>query len=653
MASHPTDASKTTTSVGFFKKLFTREFLLGDRYSEENVRHTKVNKRIGLAVFSSDALSSVAYATQSMMDTISIASPGLLFAGALYGAYAWSWPIALGITVLLVILMASYSQTIRAYPTGGGAYLVARDNLNENFSQVAGASLLLDYVLTVAVSVSAGVSALTSAFPVLESHRILWAGIVILLVGWANLRGTKESGLLFSFPTYGFLISIFSLIGIGFYQVWAHPAVEGAVVTASSGSNMGGTTTLAAIWIFARAYAAGCTALTGVEAISDGIPNFKAPAEVNAVITLRWMVFLLASMFLGITYLAVHFQLSHSANTTETLLSMLVRKILAVDQTHWWNQIYYYVVQGFTMAILFLAANTAYADFPRLASLLARDKYLPKQLMQQGQRLVFSNGILVLSALAFILVYLFNAKEHALLDLYAFGVFLGFSISQTSMTLKWWRSREAGWKSKLVLNALGAITTTGVLIIITLTKFTHGIWAVMLAITGCMYLFRSISSHYAKVKTRLNESTLGPALHQENIVFVLVSGMHRGVLSSLNYAKKISETGKIEALMVNLINEKGESSSDFIQLHERWWEIGAGIKFTEIQNHQRQIIEPLLSKIINTRNTTPEATVTVVIPEYITGFWENILHNQTALMLKFRLLKEPNIIVISIPYHID
>jgi amino acid transporter len=635
--------------MGNFKNL-----LLGKRYSDDNTHQTKVSNRVGLAVFSSDALSSVAYATQSIMDTISLAGPAAGLSGALLlGAFAWSWYAALGIVGLLIILLVSYNQTIRAYPSGGGAYLVARDNLGVGFSQTAGASLLVDYILTVAVSVSAGVSALTSAFPALDPHRVLYASLVIIFVAYVNLIGVRESGLFFSIPTYGFVISILSLVAIGGYRVWSGNPYAAEDTSARIIPEFNQFTGFAAIWLFARAYAAGCTALTGIEAISDGIQNFKPPAAENAVKTMRMMTLLLGGMFLGITYLANHFHLSHHPNDPETLLSALTKRILFVPGATSLVYYYYLVVQGFTMAILFLAANTAYADFPRLAALLAKDKYLPRQFSQQGHRLVFSNGIIILSVIAFLLVWMFDAREHRLLDLYAFGVFVGFCISQGAMVVRWWRLKGSYWQLKLTLNALGFSAASLVLLIILATKFTHGVWAVAILIFGLVQVFRLIYQHYEKTAHQLLHSTGGLLLHRKNRVIILVSGIHSGVVSALNYAKTIAPHDQIEALTVDLIDENGRHNSEVEKLKDDWHRYSEGIPLVTIENRYRQIIGPIIEAIKNMRETEPECTLTVIIPEFVTqGYLEKILHNQTAFRIKLKLLAEPQVIVVSIPYHL-
>ncbi len=632
-----------------------KNLLLGKRYSDDNTRQTKVGKPVGLAVFSSDALSSVAYATQSIMDTIAVAGPTVGLSGALLlGAFAWSWYAALGIVLLLIILLVSYNQTIRAYPSGGGAYLVARDNLGENFSQTAGASLLVDYILTVAVSVSAGVSALTSAFPLLDPYRIFIASLVILFVAYINLIGVKESGLFFAVPTYCFVLGIFSLLAIGAYRV-----LSGAPVVAPDSlvrvvPSLDQFTGIAAVWLFARAYAAGCTALTGIEAISDGIQNFKPPAAENAVKTMRMMTLLLASMFLGITYLANHYQLTHHPQDTETLLSALTKRIISlVPGSSGLSYFYYLLIQGLTMAILFLAANTAYADFPRLSAMLAKDKYLPRQFSQQGHRLVFSNGILILSFLAIILVYLFNAREHYLLDLYAFGVFLGFCISQGAMVVRWRRIQGPYWKVKLVLNSLGFIATSLVLLVILFTKFINGVWAVIILIFGLLLLFRGIRSHYVEIEEKLSASTQGYDLHRKHRVIILVSGMHVGVVSALNYAKTIAPHDQIEAFTVDLIDENGRHNPDIETLKDNWFKYGEGIKLHSIEDRYRQIVTPIINSIKKMTEAEPECTITVIIPEFVThGFFDKLLHNQTAFFIKLKLLSLRQVIIVSVPYHL-
>ncbi|HJV49725.1 MAG TPA: APC family permease [Holophagaceae bacterium] len=621
-----------------------RTLLLGRRLASEESHETKISNPIALAVFSSDALSSVAYATQEIMAPLTAAV-------AIYGAgvLGWSWWVALGIVGLLLILNVSYRQTIHAYPSGGGAYLVAKDNLGEVAAQTAGASLLIDYILTVAVSVSAGVSAIVSAFPGLEAHRIFLAEGLIAFIALMNLRGVKESGAVFSVPTYGFVICIMGLLFKGLWNV----ATGQAVAVHTAPVHMEGTSKLAALWLLARAYSAGCTALTGVEAISNGVTAFKDPVSRNASKTMTSMVVILGLMFLGITYLANHYGLTYHPDSAETLLSQLTRLILGGAE-HGLAKATYLVTTGFTMAILVLAANTAYADFPRLAALHARDGFLPRQFTSQGDRLVFSNGIFILSLAAGFLVLLFGAKEDHLLPLYAVGVFLGFTISQTGMVLRWFRLKGKGWQAKALVNGLGAATTSVVMLVIAITRFAHGAWIVIVLVPLMVVTFFNIHRHYIRVKSILAASRvdfLGP---RRNRVVVLVSGIHAGVVQALNYAKVIASHGEVEALTIDFPDERGRDSAALEKLRSDWPRYCEGIPLRSIRSPYRKIVEPIVNELDRMRKAEPEFTTTVILPEFVTGhWWANLLHNQTAWRIKGTLLLKPKTIVISIPYHVE
>jgi amino acid transporter len=622
-----------------------RTLLLGRRLTNEESHETKISNPIALAVFSSDALSSVAYGTQEIMAPLT-ASVAMLGAGVL----GWSWWVALGIVALLLILNVSYRQTIHAYPSGGGAYLVAKDNLGEVAAQTAGASLLIDYILTVAVSVSAGVSAIVSAFPGLETHRILLAEGIIAFIALMNLRGVKESGLVFSLPTYGFVICIVGLLLKGF---WSVITGHGPVANHGTAVHLEGTSRLAAVWLLARAYSAGCTALTGVEAISNGVTAFKDPVSRNASKTMTWMVLILGTMFLGITYLTNHFGLTYHSDSPETLLSQLTRVILGGAE-HGFAKVVYLTTTGFTMAILALAANTAYADFPRLAALHARDGFLPRQFTSQGDRLVFSNGIFMLSLAAGTLVMLFGGKEDHLLPLYAVGVFLGFTISQTGMVRRWFRLRGKAWQLKALINGLGAVTTIIVMLVIAVTRFAHGAWIVILLVPLMVLTFFNIHRHYIRIKSILAASRVDFIGPRRNRVVVLVSGIHAGVVQALNYAKVIADHGEVEALTVDFADEHGRDSAALERLRSDWPRYSEGIPLRAIRSPYRKIVEPIVNELDRMRRAEPEYTLTVILPEFVTGqWWTGLLHNQTAWRIKGTLLLKPKTIVISIPYHVE
>ncbi len=622
-----------------------RTLLLGRRLASEESHETRISNPIALAVFSSDALSSVAYGTQEIMAPLTAA---IAIFGA--GVLGWSWWVAIGIVGLLLVLNVSYRQTIHAYPSGGGAYLVAKDNLGEVAAQTAGASLLIDYILTVAVSVSAGVSAIVSAFPGMEAHRVLLAEVIIGFIGLMNLRGVKESGLIFSLPTYGFVICILGLLAKGFWNVATGHEV---VVAHAAPVHLEGTSKLAVLWLLARAYSAGCTALTGVEAISNGVTAFKEPVSHNASKTMTWMVVLLGTMFLGITYLTNHYGLTYQPDSPETLLSQLTRIILGGAE-HGLPKLIYLTSTGFTMAILALAANTAYADFPRLAALHARDGFLPRQFTSQGDRLVFSNGIFILSLAAGFLVLLFGAKEDHLLPLYAVGVFLGFTISQTGMVVRWFRLKGKAWRLKAVVNGLGAVTTLIVMLVIAVTRFAHGAWIVIVLVPVLVFTFFNIHRHYIRIKSLLAASRVDYFGPRRNRVVVLVSGIHAGVVQALNYAKVIAEHGEVEALTIDFPDEHGRDSAALEKLRADWPRYCEGIPLRSLRSPFRKVVEPIVQELDRMRMVEPEYTLTVILPEFVTGHWmENVLHNQTAWRLKGTLLRKPKIIVISVPYHVD
>jgi amino acid transporter len=621
-----------------------RRLLLGRRLASEESHETKISNPIALAVFSSDALSSVAYGTQEIMVPLT-ASVAIFGAGVL----GWSWWVALGIVGLLLILNVSYRQTIHAYPGGGGAYIVAKDNLGEVAAQTAGASLLIDYILTVAVSISAGVSAIVSAFPALDTHRILLAEAIIAFIAVMNLRGVKESGAVFSVPTYGFVVCIVGLLLKGFWNVaTGHQAAVHFVST-----HVEGTSKLAAVWLFARAYSAGCTALTGVEAISNGVTVFKAPTAHNASKTMTWMVAILGTMFLGITFLTNHYGLTYHPDAPETLLSQLTRAILGGTE-HGLNKLIYLITTGFTMAILALAANTAYADFPRLAALQAKDGFLPRQFTSQGDRLVFSNGILILSVAAGTLVMLFGAKEDHLLPLYAVGVFLGFTLSQSGMVLRWFRLKGPHWQLKALVNGIGALTALIVMLVIAVTRFMHGAWIVLVLVPAMVMTFFNIHRHYIRVKSILAGSRADFISPRKNRVVVLVSGIHSGVVQSLNYAKVIADHGEVEAITVDFPDEHGRDSAALEKLRCDWPRYCEGIPLRSLRSPYRKIVEPIVDELDRMRRAEPEYTITVILPEFVTGhWWANLLHNQTAWRIKTTLLMKPKTVVISIPYHLE
>ncbi len=576
-------------------------------------------------------------------------------AAAIYGI---SVPVAIGIVLLLVMLAFSYRQTILEYPGGGGAYIVAKDNLGELAAQTAGASLLVDYILTVAVSVSSGIAAITAAIPALQGYNVSLTLLAIGFIATANLRGVKESGTLFSIPTYGFLFAILGLLAIGAVR-WAlgqAPAPAQMEAAVHQGPRLAG---LALLWVFMRAYSAGCTALTGVEAISNGVPVFRDPPGQNAAKTMIWMVLLLGTMFMGITLLSHHYGVvyRHSADPTlvqETLLSNLSHQVLGTGGALVTlpAKVYYYVVQGFTFAILVVAANTAYADFPRLAALQAKDGFLPNQFTSMGDRLVFSNGILILSALAGGLVVLFHANTDVLLPLYALGVFLGFTISQTGMVVHWYRKRGAHWQSKIAVNGVGACAAGIVMLDIAVTKFAGGAWIVTVLVPLLVMTFFNIHRHYIRVKSTLAASRTDAFLPSKHHAIVLISGLHAGTVQALSYARLISGD-RVEALTVDLGSDGFHESPAIQKLRADWSYYGMGVPLRSVPSPYRKVVEPILEEVKRFRLAEPEVCLTMILPEYVTSkWWQRLLHNQMAFRIKASLMLVPGVIVTSVRMHL-
>jgi len=641
-----------------------KRFLLGRRLATHETEDTKLNNFIGLSVFSSDALSSVAYATQEIVASLSMALPhgvaAVTAAGALHPVFGISIPVALGIVALLVILGVGYRQTILAYPMGGGAYIVAKENLGELAALVAGASLLTDYILTVATSVSSGVAAITAAAPFLQGHNVVLTSVCIVFIAMANLRGLKESGSFFAVPTYGFVVCMMILLSVGFSR-WAMggsvptPSPQQVQASLSHAQQLSG---LAMVWIFMRAYSAGCTALTGVEAISNGVQAFRDPPERNASRTMIWMVVLLGTMFLGVTLLAHHYRVvyAHSADPKvvgETLLSMLARAIYG-DVTHGLPKLLYFATQGFTFAILVVAANTAFAGFPSLGAMIGRDAYMPKQFASQGDRLVFSNGIIILTAVSCLLVWLMNANTDLLLPLYALGVFTGFTLSQAGMVMHWVKRKrtEARWRSKAFVNGLGAVAAGIVMLDIAITKFTHGAWLIVVLIPAMVVLFLNIHRHYIGLTAKLAASRLDAVLPTKHHAIVLVSSLHKGVVQALRYARLISGD-RVEALTVDLGSDGYHDSPAIEKLRADWVHYGMGVPLRSLPSPYRRIVEPILAEVDRFRIAEPDVCLTIILPEFVTShWWERVLHGQMALRIKAQLMLKPGVIVTSVRMHL-
>lgn len=600
-----------------------KRFFVGDPLSNEMLTHERIPKWKALAVLSSDALSSVAYATEEVL------IPLALFATA---AVAWSMPIAIAIGVLLFVVTVSYRQTIDAYPNGGGAYTVAKDNLGVNAGLVAGAALLIDYVLTVSVSVAAGVENIASAFPILLPHKVGLGLFCILVIMLMNLRGVRESANVFAIPTYLFIGSFIVMIIVGFWKLTTGAAVQVAPIVHEVYPAL-------PLFLLLRAFSSGCVALTGIEAISNGIPIFKDPSQRNAKITMAWMAFILGSFFLGITLLSHLYGIIPKEG--ETAVSLLARQIFG-------DGFFYYVIPTATTLILILAANTSYADFPRLSSLLAKDKFLPRQLASLGDRLVFSNGIVGLSIAAALLIFIFQGDTHSLIPLYAVGVFLSFTLSQSGMIVHHFRYREEGWQRALLFNAVGVLTTAGVLLVIGATKFTHGAWVVILLIPTFVFFFKQIHKHYVYANEKLVRPA-GPPLQAKalkHIAIVPVSGIHNGVISAVSYALSISKD--VRAVYVEFNSESAE------KLKKEWAETIPSVPLVILKSPYRSVISPLVKYIYRVEREMDDDIVTVIIPEFITTRWyHQLLHNQTALVLNLALRGRKDVVVTSVRYHLD
>jgi amino acid transporter len=601
--------------------LFKR-WLVGPPMPLAQARHERLAKTIALAVFASDPLSSVAYATEEILVVLTLAGSAAL---------SYSLPIAVGIATLLAIVVTSYRQTVQAYPHGGGAYLVAKDNIGALPALVAAAALLTDYVLTVAVSIVAGIAALTSAVPALFPYRVVLGVGAVVLIALGNLRGVRESGRLFAAPTYFFVACILGMVGYGIARASLGRLPESPFEPHPPGLEGIG------LFLLLRAFAAGCTALTGVEAVSNGVQALKPPEGRNAAIVMTWLGVLSITMFLGITYLAYDFGIVPGGD--ETVVSKIARRVFGTGM-------FYYAVQAATMLILLLAANTAYADFPRLSSILARDRYVPRQFANQGDRLVFSNGILTLSCFAILLIVVFAGDTHSLLPLYAIGVFLSFTLSQTGMVRRWFRLRGAGWRRRLATNAVGAVATGIVMLTLAVTKFAEGAWIVIIVIPVLVTTFLLMQRHYADVAAELSlaRNDIAPELH--HTVLILVGDVHRGVVRALQYAKTLAAPSvAIRAVYVEL--DPGRTH----RLEEKWGQAGLGIPLVVLNSPYRSLLRPLLTYIEEIQARGENEMITIVLPEFLPRrWWQHILHNQTALLVKAALLFHKNIVVADVPY---
>ncbi|MEH7459092.1 APC family permease [Bacillus sp. JJ1127] len=598
-----------------------KRFLIGRPLKSTALGEQKLNKLKALAILSSDALSSVAYGTEQIL--IVLAAFGAI-------AFWYSIPIAVGVLILLTALILSYRQIIYSYPHGGGAYVVSKKNLGTNAGLIAGGSLLVDYILTVAVSVSAGTDAITSAFPTLHPYTVPIAVILVMFITILNLRGVTESASILAYPVYLFAFALVILIIVGIVKITTGQAP--ANLHTPIGTVVPGIT----LFFLLKAFSSGCSALTGVEAISNAIPNFKEPAAKNAAKTLVMMGTILAILFTGITFLAYWYGIAPKHN--ETVVSQIASSVFG-------RNFIYYFIQGTTALILVLAANTGFSAFPLLAFNLASDKYMPRMYLMRGDRLGYSNGIITLGIGSILLIIAFHGKTEQLIPLYAVGVFIPFTLSQTGMIIKWLREKPQGWMPKLLTNLLGALISLTVLLIFFITKFAQ-VWSIFIFLPIIVFIFHRIHHHYDAVgeQLRVNFDEITEKSNG-NIVIVPIAGITKVVEQSINYAETISD----QVIAVYVAFDK-ESE---LRMQKKWKEWQPNIRLVTFISSYRSLMRPIakLITIIQHKAQEKNRFVTVLIPQFITKkSWHNILHNQSSVLLRVYLLYKKNVIVTTVPY---
>lgn len=602
-----------------------KRWLIGSPLRTRQLTHERLPKWKALAIFSSDALSSVAYATEEILLVLALIGAG---------AFAYSIPIAIGILLLLMVVTLSYRQIVHAFPSGGGAYVVAKENLNMLSGLVAGAALMIDYILTVAVSISSGVAALLSAFPFLLSWKVDLAVVLALLLMLLNLRGIRESATVFAYPTYLFIVAVLLMIAAGAFRIWQEGwhGYEAAAGTGSTGVILNGATLL----LIMRAFSSGCSALTGVEAISNGVPAFRSPATRNAGITMVWMSVLLGTMFFGITILSYAFGITPKEQ--ETVLSQLAEYVFGRGPL-------YYVLQIATTLILILAANTSFTGFPQLTSIIAQDKFLPRNLALRGDRLVFSNGIILLSIMAIVLVLVFQGDTHALIPLYAVGVFLSFTIAQLGICRSFLRKDNRPWR-KIALTGAGTVVTGIVTAVTVVAKFTEGAWMVTLAIPFIVWIFYRIRHHYDELSVELRQDLCSAPQAFKTKIVIPISGISKVVARSISYAKAISSD--IVVVTVDMDDEHAG------RLRDKWTRWSPDIPLVILRSPYRTLLTPLLKYIDTLEKNDPDTVITILIPQFIVKkWWHALLHNQTALILRTILLLRKNVVISTIPFHLS
>ena len=621
-----------------------RTWLIGRPLPTADAPHQTIGKLVGLAVFASDALSSTAYASQEIL--VILAAAGTV-------AFGYAFPISIAIVALLAIVTLSYEQVIHAYPNGGGAYVVARDNLGDLAALVAGAALLTDYILTVAVSVSSGMAQLTSAFPILFPYRAWLSVGLVFFIMLVNLRGVRESGAAFSIPSYFFLLMMYLTVGVGFFRY-----LTGTLGTVVDPPPLEITASMALTpFLILRAFSSGTAALTGVEAISNGITAFREPRSRNAAITLLWMSGILGSLFLGISFLVR--PIGAIPSEAETVISQLARTVFGGQ-----GLLYLGTIAATTL-ILIMATNTSFAGFPRLSALLGEDGYVPRQLAFRGSRLVYSRGILALAVIASLLILAFNASVTALIPLYAIGVFLSFTLAQVGMARRWWRSGhlspeasiegfgtplrfEPTWRLKMGANSFGAVCTGIVMVIFAVTKFRDGAWIVLLLMPLLVVTFSAIRRHYTRLAADLSLENYGPPPPvSRHRVILPVSGVHRGTLAALRYARCLSDD--VTAVHVSM------DPVQAAKLQLKWEQWGEGVRLVILDSPYRLLLEPLLGYIQEVADQRqPNETLTIVVPQFVPKhWWNNLLHTQAAVMLRLALLFKPGVVITDVPYQVD
>lgn len=610
---------------------YLRRLIIGTPLPTAKQAHERLTKFAALAVFASDGVSSVAYATEEILLMLALAGTAHL---------NLSMPIAIAIALLIGIVATSFRQVVHAYPHGGGSYAVARENLGIIPGQIAGAALFVDYVLTVAVSVASGVAAITSAFPVLFEHRVMLGVLAIAFVTIANLRGVRESARIFMLPTYGFILSLYALIVIGLIKFLSGaPPVEALPAQTDVQQVQSGIT----LFLILRAFSSGCAALTGLEAVSDGVTAFKEPVSRNAAQVMSVLALILGTLFIGITLLAnmLHVMPVHH----ETVVSQIARATFGRD----W---FYFAIQAFTAVILILAANTSFNGFPRLASVQAADGFLPRQLSNVGDRLVYSNGIIALGVVAAGVLVAFHGETHRLIPLYAVGVFLTFTLAQSGLVRHWLIKRDevSNWKLRLAINAAGAIATGIVTLVIAVTKFMTGAWVVVLVIPILVLIFLRINRHYREVAQHLSLQGAEIPPPTRNLVLVLVGSVHRGMLRAVRYAQSLpGPDGAARAIHIETEADRPRPS-----LMVGWEKYGLNIPLVVLQAPYRNLMQPLVEYIDRALKEEKFDTVTLVLPEFVvTHWWEQFLHNQTALWLQFVLRGKPGVVVANYRYFLS